>query len=80
MQKEYLPAHWFPHALVDFKFKNCFWYAYHCFLFELICLNIHGGEGFLIEMCQMFFSITDKLGCLLIHEQREYSVVESFTA
>ena len=58
----------------------------------LICLNIHEGEGFLIEMCQMFaffffflysfffffFSITDNLGCLLIHEQLEYSVVESF--
>lgn len=26
----------------------------------------------------MFFSITDKLGCLLIHEQREYSVVEFY--
>lgn len=46
IQKEYLPAHWFPFALVDFKFKNRFWYAYHCLLFELICLNIHEGKGF----------------------------------
>lgn len=45
-RKNYLTAHWFPPALVDFGFKNCFWYAYHCLLFKLICLNIFEGEGF----------------------------------